>query len=72
MVNLLQQDSPEADQSSESITDQTNEVHEQPPPHKRKKIHPLKKLLGDKFGAPSGISTAGSASLEDQAQAELA
>jgi len=72
MVNLLQQDSPEVNQWSESITDQTNEVHEQPPPHKRKKIHPLKKLLGDKFGASSGISTAGSVSLEDQAQAELA
>ena len=40
MVKLLQQDSPEADQSSESITDQTNEVHEQPPPHKKKKCIP--------------------------------
>ena len=44
MVNLLQQDSPE-DQSSESIT-----VNEQsPPPTKKIKVHPLKKLLGDKF-----------------------
>ena len=49
MVNLLQQDLPEVDQSSESITDQTNEVHEQPPPHREeKKNHPLKKHLGDK------------------------
>ena len=67
MVNLLQQDSPE-DQSSESIT-----VNEQsPPPTKKIKVHPLKKLLGDKFGAPSGISATGSVSLEDHAQAELA
>ena len=28
IVNLLQQDSPEVDQSTESITDQRNEVHE--------------------------------------------
>ena len=66
MVNLLQQNSPEVDQSSESITEDLNE---QPPPYKKKKIHPLKKLLG---GAPAGKSTAESVSLEDQAQAELA
>ena len=40
MVNLLQQDSPEVDQSSESTTDQTNEVNEQPPPYKKKKFIP--------------------------------
>ena len=45
MVNLLQQDSPEVDQSSESIT---IEVNEQPPPTKRKKIYSFEKLLGDK------------------------
>ena len=69
MVNVLQQDSPE-DQSSESITIEVNE--QSPPPTKKKKIHLLKKLLGDKFGAPSGISATGSVSLEDHAQAELA
>ena len=35
-------------------------------------LHPLKKLLGDNFGGPSGISIAGSVSLDNQAQAELA
>ena len=67
MVNLLQQNSPE-DQSSESVTTEVNE--QSPPPTKKKKIHPLKKLLGDKFRAPSGISATGSVSLEDHAQAE--
>ena len=65
IVEFLRQ---EVNQLSESETNQTKEG---PPPQKKQKIHPLKKLLGDKFGAPSQRAAARSVSLEDQAEAEL-
>ena len=71
MVKFLQWDVGESHKSSDSSQLEADSNEGELPPQKKKKIHPLKKLLGDKFRASSTTVAGSLVSLEDQAQAEL-
>ena len=71
MIEFLQQEADESNKSSVSSRSETDNAEGELPPQKKVKVHPLKKLLGDKFGAASTTVAGSLVSLEDQAQAEL-
>lgn len=71
MVEFLQRDVGESHKSKDSSRLEADSNEGELLPRKKKKIHPLKKLLGDKFRASSTTVAGSLVSLEDQAQAEL-
>ena len=71
MVEFLQQEAYESNRSNLSSQSETGNDEGELPPQKKMKVDPLKKLLGDKFGAISTTAAGSLVSLEDQAQEEL-
>ena len=77
IIALLQQQQPKpgecgADNSDVQIVTTPETDSENPPVKKQKKIHPLRKLLGEDFGSSNATTDRSVDAIEDQAEAELA